>query len=73
MAQVKSDGTHLKPNFQYVCFLFCGNHSIFHQIQLVEYLVLKMKGQGHGQNWPKSNQVIYDSGPSILQNKKKYV
>ena len=34
-------------------------------------LHLKFQGQGHNENQPKSNQVIYRSGPSILSNIKE--
>ena len=59
--------SHLRPKVQSICLHFVlwqwdpfgwdiGN-SIFG---------LEIQGQGHGQGWPKSNQVIYRSGPLIL-------
>ena len=32
----------------------------------IPYLTLKIQGEGHDENPPKSNQVICGSGPSIL-------
>ena len=30
-----------------------------------------MQGQGHNENWPKSKQVIYRSGPTIVPKMKE--
>ena len=32
---------------------------------------MKIQGQGHDQNRPKSNQVIYRSGPTIVPKMKE--
>ena len=68
MAKVKPDGHIWGPEFnRYVCFLFCGNRTIFGRdlIEQIPYLTLKILGQGHNENQSKSNQVIYRSGPTI--------
>ena len=58
MANVKFDGHIWGLVFNwYACFLFRSNRT---------YLTLKIQGQGDGENRPKSNQVIYRSGPSVL-------
>ena len=36
-----------------------------------QILILKIQGQGHSENRPKSNQVIFRSGPSILPKMKQ--
>ena len=35
------------------------------------YLTLKIQGQGHDENRPKSTQVIYRLGPTIVSKIKK--
>ena len=37
----------------------------------ISYLTLKNLGQGHNENQPKSNQVIYRSGPTIMPKMKE--
>ena len=37
----------------------------------IPYLILKNLGQGHDENRPKSNQVIYRSGPTIVPKMKE--
>ena len=37
----------------------------------IPYLTLKIQGQGHNENLPKSNQVIYRSGPTIVPQMKE--
>ena len=41
------------------------------EIKRIPYLTLKNLGEGHDQNRPKSNQVIYRSGPTIVPKMKK--
>ena len=36
------------------------------EILQIPYLTLKIEGQGHVENRPKSNQVIYRSRPTIM-------
>ena len=54
---------------RYICFSFRGNRPIF---GWVPYLTLKIqgRGQGHDENQPKSNQVIYKSGPTMKEIQK---
>ena len=69
MAKVKPDGHIWALEFnRYVCFLFRGNRTIFGKIP---YLTLKNLGQGHDENRPKSNRVIYRSGPTIVPKMKE--
>ena len=72
MAKVKSYGHiwGLEYN-RYVCFLFCGNRTIFGRDIANSILTLKFQGQVHNENQPKSNQVIYRSGPTILPKMKE--
>ena len=42
----------------------------FAEILQIPYLTLKILGQGHDENQPKSNQVIYGSGPTIMPEMK---
>ena len=37
----------------------------------IRYLTLKIQGQGHDENRPKSNQLIYRSGPTIILKMKE--
>ena len=37
----------------------------------MRYLTLKIQGQGHDENRPKSNQLIYRSGPTIVPKMKE--
>ena len=41
------------------------------EIKQIPYLTLKNLGEGHDENRPKSNQVIYRSGPTIVPKMKK--
>ena len=69
MAKVKSDVHIWGLEFsRCVCFLFRGNRTIF---GWDTYLTLKIQGQGLDQNRPKSNQVIYRSGPTIMPKMKE--
>ena len=45
-------------------FAFRGNRIILATMKQILYLTLKIQGQGHDKNRPKSNQVIYRSGPT---------
>ena len=72
MAKVKSDGHIWVLEFnRYVCFLFCGNQTIFGWDIANIYLTLKNLSQGHSENRPKSNQVIYRSRPTIMPKMKE--
>ena len=58
------------------CFHFKPTRPIFLEIwnkilYIIQYLTLRIWDQGHGQNRPKSNQVIHRSGPSILPKMKE--
>ena len=52
-------------------FGFVGMGPLLAEIYGIPYLTLKIQGQGQDKNGPKSNQVIYRSGPSILLKWKK--
>ena len=54
-----------------VCFSFRGNRTIFGWDTAIPYLTLKIQGQSHDENRPKSNQVIYWSGPTIMPKIKE--
>ena len=41
------------------------------EILQIPYLTLKNLGQGHDENRPKSNQVMYRSGPTIVPKMKE--
>ena len=41
------------------------------EILQILYLTLQNLGQGHDENRPKSNQVIYRSGPTIVPKMKE--
>ena len=56
---------------RHVCFCFVAAGPILAKIWRIPYLTLKFEGQGHDENRPKSNQVIYRSGPPILSKLKK--
>ena len=51
------------------CFVSIG--PFLAEIKQIPYLTLKIYGQGHNENWPKSNQVIYRSGSLILPKMKE--
>ena len=70
MAKVKLDGHIWGPAFnRYVCFLFRGNRTMFGWDIANSILTLKIQGQGHDENRPKSNQVIYRPWPMISVSK----
>ena len=72
MAKVKSDGHIWGLEFnQYVWFSFCDKRIISGWDIQIPHLALKIHGQGHDDNWPKSNQAIYRSEPSILPRMKQ--
>ena len=72
MVKVKPDGHIWGLEFnRCVCFSFRGNRTIFGWDIANSILNLKIQGQGHDQNWPKSNQVIYRSGPAIVEKWQK--
>ena len=52
-------------------FRFVAIGPFLAEIKQIPYLTLKNLGQGHDQNWPKSNQVIYRSGPTIVPQMKE--
>ena len=67
IATVKPNGHIQGLDFnQYVCFSFCGNRTIFGWD-----IVNSIQGQGHDENRPKSNQVIYRSGSIIVPKIKE--
>ena len=71
MAKVKPIGHIWGLGFNwYICFWFRGNTTILGREQ-IPYLTLKIQGQGHSENRPKSNQVIYRSGPLIMPKMKE--
>ena len=41
------------------------------ETEQIPYLTLKILGQSHNENQPKSNQVIYRSGPIIVPKMKE--
>ena len=51
------------------CFVAIG--PLLAAIQPIGYLTLKIQGQGHDENRPKSNQLIYRSGPIIVLKMKE--
>ena len=74
MAKVKPDGHIWGLEFnRCVCFSFRGNRTIFGWdiANSIFDLKLKIEGQGHDENRPKSNQVIYRSGPTIMPKMKE--
>ena len=72
MAKVKSDGHIWCLVFNpYVCPLFHGNRTIFGPDTANSIFDLEIQGQGHNENRPKSNQVMYKSGPLILPKMKE--
>ena len=52
-------------------FRFLGIRPFLAEILQIPYLTLKNLGQGHDENRPKSNQVIYSSGPTIVPKMKE--
>ena len=56
MAKVKLHGHIWVLDFNlYVCFSFRDNRTILTEIWQIPYLTLKIQGQGHDENRPKSN------------------
>ena len=51
------------------CFVAIG--PFLAEIYQIPYLTLKNLGQGHNENAPKSYQVIYRSGPTIVPKMKE--
>ena len=69
MAKVKPDGHIWALEFnRYCCFSFRVNRTIFGWDIANSIFDL---GQGHNENRPKSNQVIYRSGPTIVPKMKE--
>ena len=52
-------------------FRFVAIGPFLAEILQIPYLTLKNLGQGHHKNRPKSNQVIYRSGPTIVPKMKE--
>ena len=52
-------------------FRFMAIGPFLAEISQIPYSTLKIQGQGQNENWPKSNQVIYRSGPTILPKMKE--
>ena len=72
MAKVKPDGHIWGLEFsRCVCFLFHGNRTIFGWDIANSIFDLKIQDQGHNANRPKSYQVIYRSGPTIMPKIKE--
>ena len=66
MTKVKADDHIWALEFnRYVCFRFVAIGPFF-RYSIIPYLTLKNVGQGHDENRPKSNQVIYRAGPTIV-------
>ena len=51
------------------CFVAIG--PFLAEIEPIQYLTLKIQGQGHDENRPKSNQLIYRPGPTIVPKMKE--
>ena len=72
MAKVKPDGHIWGLEFnQNVCFSFRGNKNRTILGWDIANSIFDLQGQGHDENRPKSNQVIYRSGPTIMQNNER--
>ena len=52
-------------------FRFVAIGPFLAEIYQIPYLTLKNVGQGHDENRPKCNQVIYRSGPTIVPKMKE--
>ena len=52
-------------------FRFAAIGPFLSEIEQIPYLTLKNLGQGHDESRPKSNQVIYKSGPTIVPKMKE--
>ena len=60
--------SHLRPGVQLICLLFVTwqlNHF------WLRYSKFHIWPQGHDENWPKSSQIIYRSGPTIVTKMKE--
>ena len=69
--KVKSNGHIWGLEFKwYVCFCFVAIGPFLAEIYHITYLILKIQGQGHKENWLKSHQVIHKSliQPKIKEN-----
>ena len=54
-----------------VAFRFVAIRPFLAEIKPIRYLTLKIQGQGQDENRPKSNQLIYRSGPTIVPKMKE--
>ena len=72
MAKVKPNGRIwvLELN-RCVYFHFAAIRPVLAEIYQIPYLTMKIQGQGHDENRPKSNQVIYRSGSTIVPQMKE--
>ena len=72
MAKVKPDGHIWALEFnRYVCFSFRGNRTIFGWDIANSIFDLEKSRSRSQKNGPKSNQVIYRSGPTIVPKMKE--
>ena len=73
MAKFKPDGHTWGLGVQSICLLFrfVAIGPFLAEVEQILYLTLKIQGQGHDENCPKSNQVIYRSGPIIVPKMKE--
>ena len=72
MVKVKPGGPIWSVGFnRYVCFLFRGNPTIFGWDIANSIFDLEKSRSGHDENRPKSNQVIYRWGPTIVPKMKE--
>ena len=62
---LKIHWSHLRPGVQSICLLFFSWQSDHF------WPKYSSSGQGHNKNQPKSNQVIYRSGPTIVPKMKE--
>ena len=70
--QAQTRWSHLRPRVRSMCLLFISWYrTIFGWDIANSILTLRIQGQGHDQNWPKSYQVIYRSGPAIVEKWQK--
>ena len=53
-------------------FRFVAIGPFLAEIEQIPYLTLKIQSQGHDENRPKSNPVIYRSGPTIMPKLKEF-
>ena len=72
MAKVKPDGPIRSLEFsRCVCFSFRGNRIVFGWDIANSIFDLENSSQDHDGNRPKSNQLIYRSGPTIVPKMKE--